>query len=594
MKTGKIKLIASFAAIAMLTMSGTMAALATENESEPLISEESKVGGGYAVVGDLENIGYTAQIYDATNGLPTSDANYIMGSKKGYVWIGGYSGVFKYDGSNFEKMDSSIGLTSARGIFEDSLGRIWVGTNDNGVVVIDGEESKHFTYRDGLRSSSIRVFAEDDEDNVFIATTSGLAYADAELNLHLLDNEMLNNERVLKLDSDSDGNVYGQTKNGVIFKIKNCKITDVYTSEELGFDKITCILADPSNPGKVYITTETSTIYYGNFADRAEQMQAINVAPISNVHWISYDCGHIWLSSTKALGYLDENYEMHMIEGLPMDSSIEMHTSDYQGNIWVASSTQGVMKIAANNFMDLTKKAGLPEEVVNTTCMFNNRLYIGTDSGLQILDENSNQIQNELTAYIGNSRIRSIMDDSRGNLWIATYTNNLGLVCLNANGSITSFNEENGMPHNEIRCTKEAKDGSIIVGTNGGVAIIKDGKIEKVYGAAEGMKNTVILTVEEENSGKIFAGTDGDGIYIIDDNGINVLGRDDGLTSDVVMRIKKDDKNEVVWFVTSNSIQYLKDGAVYQVKSFPYNNNYDFYFDKLDNIRILSSTEFIP
>ena len=55
-------------------------------------------GGGYAATGQLYNMGYSTEVYDATNGLPTSDAMYILGSKSGYVWIGGYAGVIRYDG----------------------------------------------------------------------------------------------------------------------------------------------------------------------------------------------------------------------------------------------------------------------------------------------------------------------------------------------------------------------------------------------------------------------------------------------------------------------------------------------------------------
>ena len=87
-------------------------------------------GGGYAASGQIPNVSYTSEIYDATNGLPTSDANFILGSREGYIYIGGYSGIIKYDGTTFERLDTSGGLNSGRGLFEDSKGRIWVGTND--------------------------------------------------------------------------------------------------------------------------------------------------------------------------------------------------------------------------------------------------------------------------------------------------------------------------------------------------------------------------------------------------------------------------------------------------------------------------------
>jgi hypothetical protein len=77
-------------------------------------SEYSSYGGGYAASGQIPGIGFTTEIYDATNGLPTSDAMFLMSSSDGYIWIGGYAGVIRYDGTNFERLDTSDGLTSAR------------------------------------------------------------------------------------------------------------------------------------------------------------------------------------------------------------------------------------------------------------------------------------------------------------------------------------------------------------------------------------------------------------------------------------------------------------------------------------------------
>ncbi|MBR5116434.1 MAG: hypothetical protein IK096_05145, partial [Lachnospiraceae bacterium] len=50
-------------------------------------AEEVRIGGGYAVTGQLGKVGYSAKLFDATNGLPTSDANCILGTGDGYLWI---------------------------------------------------------------------------------------------------------------------------------------------------------------------------------------------------------------------------------------------------------------------------------------------------------------------------------------------------------------------------------------------------------------------------------------------------------------------------------------------------------------------------
>ena len=595
-KQNKIKyalvLCSLFAAVMLAAVRPVKKAYANEVQIKP--DTETAVsydtyGGGYAATGQLKNVGYSTVVYDATSGLPTSDAMYILGADNGYVWIGGYAGVIRYDGLLFERMDTSQGLTSARGIFEDSRGRIWVGTNDNGVVVIDGEKQIHLTYKDGLVSSSIRNFAEDDKGNVFIATTDGICYADNDLKVHIPDGEDLTGERVLRLDKDIKGRIYGQASGGIVFAIDDCAITEIYNSEALGIDTVTTLMADPKKPGRVYLGTEGNTVYYGAFGEKANKLTKIKTGSLTGIHWINFDCDRVWISSMSQAGYLDEGNSFHILDDIPFSGGIEMITSDYQGNIWMASSTQGAMKLVTNNFVDVTKKAGLPQEVSNAACLLDGWLYIGTDAGLKIISDDGSAVENELTGYIGDSRIRCIKKDEDDNLWICSYTNELGLVCYRKDKSIISYTTDNGMPSNQVRGVTFAKNGDMLVATTGGLAVIRDDEIIKKVGADEGVENTVFLTAEESLEGDILAGSDGDGIYVISDDGVRKLGRDDGLTSEVIMKIKRDEKRGVMWIVTSNSIEIMKDGKITAVTSFPYNNNYDIYFDNDNYAWILSS-----
>ncbi len=548
-----------------------------------------KIGGGYAVTGQIPHMGYTFEVYDATNGLPTSDANAIISTSDGYIWVGGYSGVFRYDGSVFDRCPTYLGLTSGRGFFEDSKKRLWVATNDNGVVVLYDEKSKRYTYKDGLPSSSVRVFAEDNAGNVFIGTTSGLAYVDTQGRLFVLSDPRINEERILRLEADSYGIIYGQTKNGQIFKIEDCKVSEFYTSSDLEMEKITCLMTDKHNPGKVYLATERSWIYYGDFGKKADRMRKIDVAPLKNIHWLSYDCDRVWVSSTNMAGYLDEKNQFQELENLPVNSAIEMTTSDYQGNIWIASSNQGVMKVVANNFINLTANSGLFAETTNATCLHNGNLYIGTDQGLRILNQYRQPVSDELTDFIGSARVRCMIEDSEKNLWIATYTNNMGLVCQSPDGKIKTITTANGLQSNQIRALSLTKDGRLLAGTNGGLAIIKNGAVIKTYGSEYGIKNTEFLTVAEGMDGNIYCGSDGDGIYVISDMGLRRIGREEGLTSDVVMRLKRDEKHGLLWVITSNSIDLIKNGNVKNITSFPYNNNYDLYINNKEEVWILSS-----
>ncbi|MCR5329744.1 MAG: hybrid sensor histidine kinase/response regulator, partial [Lachnospiraceae bacterium] len=579
-------------------------------------------GGGYAVTGQLPDLGYMSQLYDARSGMPTSEANYILGTSDGYIWIAAYSGILRYDGTDFEKIEPSDILTNGRGLFEDSKGRIWVGTNDNGVVLLEKDKTmiRHFTEKTGLSASSIRVFAEDKKGNVFIGTTAGISYVDEDLNVHILDDARINNERILKLSTDIAGTVYGHTKSGVVFSIDSCRITDLFSGPDIGTEKITTVTADPGYPGRIYFGTASNIIYYGDFGKNRTSLKRILTGSVENIHWMTYACGRIWVSSENSVGYIDEYNRFVPVEKLPMNRSIEMMTSDYQGNMWFASSRQGIMKIISDNFLNLTAQAGLEDDVVNSTCFHNGQLYIGTDNGLFILGTDNVPVENALTEHIGSNRIRCIREDKAGNLWIATFSNDLGLVRYSPDGKIRDYTTTEGMPSNEVRCIKAASDGRILACTSNGLVIINDGRIDEVYDSGHPeIRNSVFLTVEEGENGAIYIGTDGDGMYVLENNDIRRIGissvsdvantdangssgngssgdgssgngsSGDGLTSPVVLRIKRDRERDLYWIITSNSIEFLKEGIITNISTFPYKNIFDIYINDNDQAWVLTS-----
>ncbi len=558
----------------------------TEEDNNTVVIPYS---GGFAASEQLENVGIMTELYNIENGLPTSEANFILGASDGYIWIGGYSGIIRYDGTSFERLEASDGLTNGRTLFEDSRGRIWVGTNDNGVVVIDGAARSHITTNEGLPSSSVRSFAEDKEGNIYVGTTAGVCYLDSTKNVHIIDDERINSDNVLRLCSDADGKIYGQSRNGYVFKIEYGKLTQIYNGEDLGIEQITTIVCDPVTTGKLYFGTESDVIYHGFLGDDAWHMDRINVHPIENIHWMEYACGRLWITSTTKVGYLNESGRIRLASGLDHVESLEMITSDYQGNLWLASSRLGVIKVVANNFLNLYERSGLNAEIINSTCIFSGHIYVGTDSGLRILSTNLDYFETELKDYLKEARIRCIKRDDSGNLWISTFKAGCGLVCVDEKGKIKTFNTDNGMPTDEIRCTMTASDGTVWVATGNGLVAIKDDRIIWKKDSSDGLHNAIFLTVAEGEDGKIYTGTDGDGIYIFDGDEMTRLGKEDGLTSDVVLRIKKDDIRGVYWIITSNSIEYMKDGVITNVSTFPYNNNYDLFYDNKGYIWVTCS-----
>ena len=545
-----------------------------------------------------EGDGYAAVLYTNTNGLPTSESNTIAETKEGFLWIGSYSGLIRYDGNTFERIDSTTGVASVVSLYVDSRERLWIGTNDNGVFYMEKGEIHSFDNVEGLKSASIRSFVEDDEGNVFIATTHGLGMVDTNDVLHSVDEAQINESYICELRKDDNGVIYGETLDCAVFTLENQKVTGFYDGNAMGLGPITSVLPDPINPGYVYLGTEKSSLYHGKL-DNVENMKEIDVSPLIYINSVECIEHQIWICADNGIGLLNSE-GFRVLDNIPMNNSIDHVLADYEGNLWFTSSRQGVMKIVPNRFTDINEKYDLPNAVVNATCKYEDMLFIGEDEGLEIINKHGvlTRLQIEsITGYDSNDknllsffdgvRIRSIVRDSKNRLWFSTYSDK-GLVMYD-DGKVTCYTDADGMPSNRVRTVVERSDGAMMVASSGGLVIIKDGKVTDVFDDSRGLSNTEILTVAEGDNGDMIVGSDGNGIYIISNNKVSNIGKPEGLSSEVVMRIKKDEKRGVYWIVTSNSISYLKDNQINTIKNFPYSNNFDLYEDNKGHMWILSS-----
>ena len=98
------------------------------------------------------NDNYSAVVYDNTNGLPAAEANDIVQTSEGFIWIGCYAGLVRYDGDTFERLDSTQGVNSISSLYVDNKDRLWIGTNDNGVAIMENGEFRFWGEKDGLGS----------------------------------------------------------------------------------------------------------------------------------------------------------------------------------------------------------------------------------------------------------------------------------------------------------------------------------------------------------------------------------------------------------------------------------------------------------
>ena len=545
----------------------------------------------------------TAVIYNNANGLPSSDANDIVQTSEGFIWIGSYSGLIRYDGKTFERMDSTTGLASVESLFVDSQDRLWIGTNDNGLALLVKDELRFWDEDDGFASTKIGSIQEDSDGSVYVGTTAGIMKITPDMQAHAIDDPKIANAYIETISLGSDGLLYGITNEDDFFVLRHGKLEKFIDHTETRIPGITCILADPDEPGALYFGTDGGKLYHGKLKDDVSAMQCWDASPLVDVIDIEKFGDQVWITSSNGIGVADGD-GFHCLSELPMNSAVYSVTMDYEGNLWFASGRQGVMKVVPNRFINILPRFELDPRVVNTTCFYEGHLFIGSDDGLIVINksERVNELplteaktasgedlgETDLIRLLDGVRIRSILRDSAGNLWISTWR---GCGLLRYDGaSVTAFTVEDGLPSNQLRAVAEREDGSIIAAVTGGVSVIEGDRVTRIYDKDDGIENLETLTVCAAPNGDIVVGSNGGGIYIINEDGVRCLGKKDGLASAIIMRVKYDPDEHVYWLVTSNSIGYMtEDYKITTIKKFPYSNNFDLYKNSKDEMWILSS-----
>ena len=132
----------------------------------------------YAQFSTLDN--YVTRTWTSLDGLPGNSVSDVLQSDDGFMYFGSYEALVRFDGYEFESINKytnkKYSFISARSIFQDSQGNIWVGSNDEGVQKIGKNTTQAYSIANGLPNNSIRAFAEDKAHNIWIGTASGIIY----------------------------------------------------------------------------------------------------------------------------------------------------------------------------------------------------------------------------------------------------------------------------------------------------------------------------------------------------------------------------------------------------------------------------------
>ncbi len=531
---------------------------------------------------------YVQTVYASTNGLPCGESNAIAQTRDGIMWIGTYAGLYRYNGREFRWMDGYDSIRNVNCLYVDEEGRLWVGTNDNGLSILINEQvSNVIDQSSGLPANSVKSIIRSADGYYYIGTTGAMQILTLNYGLRRLStlNEITYADHSA---ADDTGHVAAVTTDGRLFLLREGKIlcSRQLTGSQAVYKSCTF---DPD--GYLLAATTENQIYRYDISqgwfDEKDMFDCQTLKSIKNLHYL--DSGELFICADNGIGYIDHG-AFEKINTNDFNNSIDNMLMDYQGNLWFTSSRLGLLRLAPSDFRDIYSTVGMNSRVVNTVVRWADAYYFGTDKGLDAVDlKGKHRVENELTGRFAGIRIRCMLVDSSDNLWVCTYGS--GLYEFGRDGTEYAYNKENGAFGNRARVVTQLRDGTILAAGDTGLSFIRDHQVEDTILYSEGGISSMVLTIAELPDGTILAGTDGNGIAVIWNRQVTeMLTRANGLSSEVILRLVPDGKTNGVFVVTSNGLCYREPGgSIHPLENFPYFNNYDIWIKGTDDLFVLSS-----
>ena len=509
---------------------------------------------------------YVSKNWTTEDGLPGMTITSILQDNNGYMWIGTYDGLVRFDGVEFttfsRSVDTKYDFASVRSLCQGQNGNIWVGHNDEGVTCFcQNGEIKKYTMANGLTNNKINYLCEDHEQNIWVGTASGVCYITPEDEIIIPEGlAELGQEKILisTVYCDTSGRIWLTT--GVaneIFVYENKKIQRFTGIKKIKNPAVRVIKQDKTGAFwfgvdphfAVCIKNGEETVY--NLGHDHYPGTGVNdiLQDKNGNYWFGMDSG-ITIIHNGVYTYLDKR------NGLT-DEIVSGVCEDREGNIWLCFDRGGLRKMSRGKFTTVSMKT-----TVNAICEDTRRklTWLGTDDGVYCYKDNK-FIENKITELTKGDRIRHVALTNDNELLISSYSDK-PQICVKPDDSVKIWTQDDGI-YSKCRIAIKTSSGDYYVGTTQGLNIIhhEDGHITKLT-RDDGFTNHYIMWLYEDDKNQIWVGTNGGGIHVLKDEKIikkySTDENEGGLAGNVIFKILKN--NNSIWIGTGTGLsKYIEE-----------------------------------
>ncbi|MBI9071773.1 MAG: PAS domain S-box protein [Melioribacteraceae bacterium] len=458
--------------------------------------------GTYAGLVSFKNDKFTPQYL--SDSLGSNIIHFIIEDSQNVLWVGTQKGLFVKEGDNFKPFfyDTLLSNKAFRDMAEYEKDSYWLAS-DSGLIQIDNGKSEIFTTDDNLHDNYLYDLFLDDNNDLFIGTKKGVnKLVDGKITNF---NTSINNERaVYSILIDEKKNLWLGSLNGLIkYKESGSKIFN--TSEGINNDIINCLMTD--SEGNLWIGTEQGlTFFYGDNLVRYSKLDGF-----PKEVWSFYEekNGDIFISTeSEGLKLLTNNKIKNIdLEGIK-GGSIYSVCRDKHGDIW-SGAQKGLTKFDGITFKK--KKNDFNLKMKDVSSIFKDseeNLWIcGLDDGVYKITDEKLFHFNEENGLLSNE-VYTILEGMKGEFWIGTAR---GLNKISGN-KVEDFSNYNWMKRRTIMDIEQDLEGNLWLGTfeKGLIKFNPYSNIEESYRMItieDGLNDNAIMFIQKDDLGFLWIGT---------------------------------------------------------------------------------------
>jgi diguanylate cyclase (GGDEF)-like protein len=502
---------------------------------------------------------YVQEVWDLDDGLPQNSVNALAQTPDGYLWVGTYDGLARFDGYRFEVLRPGThpGLASGtiRTLQVDGEGRLWAGTG-GGLSVLDGDGCRLVA---GTEGWLVRALAADAADNLWIGSVGhGLARLDRNGALTAVA-VAPGVSSVTALHSDAAGRLWiGSEGAGLWRRDASGAVTRI---EGPPTDTLILTLFGDGSGG-LWVVTNSGGLWRVE-GDRATVVGAGD--PLFARVWaLARDgAGSLWLG-TAGSGLIrrrGDTVDRHWTgTGLP-DDVVSAILEDHEGALWVGTAASGLVRLQGGSLASLGAADGVPASTVYSVVQdAHGEMWVATVAGVLAHGRVAPFEVEAMPGVPPRTPLRSLAVGPGGELWVATY--GLGVLRRDREGTWRRFTQADGLASDSVRAIVATRSGEVWAGTIRGLARYAGGKWTTL-GVDQGLPSASLVSLAEGRDGSIWFGLDGGGLgRRLPDGRLELLTQRDGLASDVVLSLRPGSDGDTLWIGTNGGLSRLRRGRL--------------------------------